>query len=67
MQKTPMSSQLVTGIVICVCMPTTVSTNVVFTKDALGNEAVSLINAVIGNIIGELVVYSEYCFRAGCN
>ena len=50
--KTPMSSGLATGIVICACMPTTVSTNVVLTKSAGGNEAVSLINAVVGNIIG---------------
>ena len=52
MLKTPMSSGLATGIVICACMPTTVSTNVVLTKSAGGNEAVSLINAVVGNIIG---------------
>lgn len=52
MLKTPMSSALAMGIVICACMPTTVSTNVVLTKSAGGNEAVSLINAVVGNIIG---------------
>ncbi len=31
-------------------MPTTISTNVVFTKQAAGNEAMALINAVIGNV-----------------
>jgi sodium/bile acid cotransporter 7 len=43
---------LASGIVIMAAMPTTVSTNVVFTQRAAGNEAAALINAVIGNIIG---------------
>jgi sodium/bile acid cotransporter 7 len=32
-----------------------VSTNVVFTRQAGGSEAVALINAVIGNVIGIFV------------
>lgn len=36
-------------------MPTTISTNVVFTKQAGGNEAVSLINSVVGNVAGIFV------------
>ncbi|KAG1678624.1 hypothetical protein FOA52_012631 [Chlamydomonas sp. UWO 241] len=47
-----MSSDLIDGIIICACMPTTVSSNVVLTQMAGGNEAVALINAVVGNIIG---------------
>ena len=43
---------LASGIIIMASMPTTVSTNVVFTQRAAGNEAAALINAVIGNIIG---------------
>lgn len=33
-------------------MPTTISSNVVFTRLAGGNEAVAVVNAVIGNLIG---------------
>ncbi len=40
---------------VCTSMPTTVSTNVVFTQQAGGNAAVALINAVVGNIIGIFV------------
>ncbi len=36
-------------------MPTTISTNVVFTKHAGGKEAVSLINSVLGSVIGIFV------------
>lgn len=46
---------LVDGLMIATAMPTTISTNVVFTKGAGGNEAIALINAVIGNIIGIFV------------
>lgn len=43
---------LADGVVIMASMPTTVSTNVVYTARAAGNEAAALVNAVIGNIIG---------------
>ncbi|KAI8472186.1 MAG: SBF-like CPA transporter family-domain-containing protein [Monoraphidium minutum] len=43
---------LADGMVVMAAMPTTVSTNVVFTKRAAGNEAAALVNAVLGNIIG---------------
>jgi sodium/bile acid cotransporter 7 len=43
---------LADGMVVMASMPTTVSTNVVFTAAAAGNEAAALVNAVIGNIIG---------------
>ncbi|KAG2484749.1 hypothetical protein HYH03_016496 [Edaphochlamys debaryana] len=50
-----MNSYLVNGLVVAMVMPTTISTNVVFTKQAGGNEAAALINAVIGNLIGIFV------------
>jgi sodium/bile acid cotransporter 7 len=52
MLKTPLNSSFSYGYMVACAMPTTVSTNVVFTKAANGNEACALINAVIGNIIG---------------
>eukprot|EP00201_Polytomella_parva_P020234 CAMPEP_0175044406 /NCGR_PEP_ID=MMETSP0052_2-20121109/3783_1 /TAXON_ID=51329 ORGANISM="Polytomella parva, Strain SAG 63-3" /NCGR_SAMPLE_ID=MMETSP0052_2 /ASSEMBLY_ACC=CAM_ASM_000194 /LENGTH=436 /DNA_ID=CAMNT_0016307689 /DNA_START=261 /DNA_END=1571 /DNA_ORIENTATION=+ len=47
-----LNTDLVNGIIIALCMPTTVASNVVFTSQAGGNEAVALINAVSGNILG---------------
>ncbi|KAF8059141.1 RCH1 [Scenedesmus sp. PABB004] len=40
------------GLVIMASMPTTVSTNVVYTARAAGNEPAALVNAVLGNILG---------------
>ncbi|KAG2427660.1 hypothetical protein HXX76_012309 [Chlamydomonas incerta] len=50
-----MNEDLVNGLVVAMTMPTTISTNVVFTKQSGGNEAAALINAVVGNIIGIFV------------
>lgn len=52
MLKTPLNTSFSLGFIVACAMPTTVSTNVVFTNQAGGNEACALINAVIGNIIG---------------
>ncbi|WIA18481.1 hypothetical protein OEZ85_009936 [Tetradesmus obliquus] len=49
------NDHLADGLVIMACMPTTVSTNVVYTARAAGNEAAALVNAVLGNIIGIFV------------
>lgn len=46
---------LVQGLIVTMGMPTTISSNVVFTKLAGGNEAVAVVNAVIGNLIGIFV------------
>ena len=43
---------LVNGILVALCIPTTISSNVLMTKQAHGNEAASLTNAVLGSIIG---------------
>ncbi|PNW86699.1 hypothetical protein CHLRE_02g095085v5 [Chlamydomonas reinhardtii] len=53
--RTSMNEDLVNGLVVAMTMPTTISTNVVFTKQSGGNEAAALINAVVGNIIGIFV------------
>lgn len=46
------SSLLLIGIVIAASTPTTVSSNVVMTKNANGNEATALMNAALGNVLG---------------
>ncbi|KAL7747201.1 LRR receptor-like serine/threonine-protein kinase RGI2 [Sorochytrium milnesiophthora] len=52
---TGLNDALVAGLTIASCLPTTISSNVVMTKQAGGNEAASLINATIGNILGILI------------
>ncbi|CAO3587652.1 unnamed protein product [Absidia cylindrospora] len=51
----PMSSLLLIGVVIAASTPTTVSSNVVMTKNAKGNEASALMNAALGNVLGIFV------------
>jgi sodium/bile acid cotransporter 7 len=50
--RTSLNADLVSGLVVCLSTSTTASTNVVFTKAAGGNEALALVNAVLGNLIG---------------
>jgi sodium/bile acid cotransporter 7 len=40
------------GIVVACSTPTTIASNVLMTKQAGGNEAAALVNAVVGNVIG---------------
>ncbi|KAI8971857.1 SBF-like CPA transporter family-domain-containing protein [Mycotypha africana] len=49
------NSLLLVGVVIAASTPTTVSSNVVMTKNADGNEASALMNAALGNVLGIFV------------
>ncbi|CAO0797387.1 unnamed protein product [Mucor circinelloides] len=49
------NSLLLVGVVIAASTPTTVSSNVVMTKNASGNEASALMNAALGNVLGIFV------------
>ncbi|ORX48580.1 hypothetical protein DM01DRAFT_1385505 [Hesseltinella vesiculosa] len=51
----PLNSLLLVGVVIAASTPTTVSSNVVMTKNAGGNEASALMNAALGNVLGIFV------------
>lgn len=53
--KLPINHMLLLGLVIAGCTPTTVSSNVVMTKNAKGNEASALMNAALGNVLGIFV------------
>jgi solute carrier family 10 (sodium/bile acid cotransporter), member 7 len=55
LSRLPLDKTLVTGIVIMACTPTTISSNVVMTKNAMGNEYSALVNAAVGNLIGIFV------------
>ena len=46
---------LVQGIIIACSTPTTIASNVLMTKQAKGNEAGALVNAVVGNVLGVFV------------
>jgi sodium/bile acid cotransporter 7 len=49
------NSMLASGIIVSMCCPTTVSSNVVLTVTSKGNEAASVTNSVIGNVVGVFV------------
>ncbi|CAO3630988.1 unnamed protein product [Mucor hiemalis] len=53
--RMPVNSLLLIGVVIAASTPTTVSSNVVMTKNANGNEASALMNAALGNVLGIFV------------
>ncbi|KAJ3097200.1 hypothetical protein HDU97_005085 [Phlyctochytrium planicorne] len=52
---TKFNDTLIKGLIIACSTPTTISSNVLMTKQAGGNEAGALTNAVIGNIIGVFI------------
>lgn len=43
------------GIVIMICTPTTIASNITFTRNAHGNDATCLVEVVIGNMCGILI------------
>ncbi|KAK7207834.1 SBF-like CPA transporter family-domain-containing protein [Myxozyma melibiosi] len=49
------SPWILIGIIITGCTPTTVSSNVVMTRTAKGNESLSLIEVSIGNVLGAFI------------
>jgi solute carrier family 10 (sodium/bile acid cotransporter), member 7 len=51
-QSNIIGTDLANGMVVCACMPMTISTVVVLTKAADGDEASSVFNSAIGNVIG---------------
>ncbi|KAJ3192993.1 hypothetical protein HK101_005611 [Irineochytrium annulatum] len=62
---TSFNQTLIKGLIIACATPTTISSNVLMTKQAAGNEAGALTNAVIGNILGVLVSPSLIYAYAG--
>ncbi|KAJ3308210.1 hypothetical protein HDU76_004071, partial [Blyttiomyces sp. JEL0837] len=62
---TSFDSTLIKGLIIACSTPTTISSNVLMTKQANGDEAGALTNAVIGNIIGVFISPSLIFTYAG--
>ncbi|CAF0951803.1 unnamed protein product [Rotaria sp. Silwood1] len=55
LSRTSMNKILIFGIIIMASMSTTGSSNVIMTKNALGNEYAALLNAIVGNILGTFI------------
>ncbi|KAJ3112398.1 hypothetical protein HK100_002351, partial [Physocladia obscura] len=49
------NTTLAKGLILATCTPTTVSSNVIMTKNSNGDEAAALTNAVLGNILGVFI------------
>ncbi|ORX92449.1 hypothetical protein K493DRAFT_338807 [Basidiobolus meristosporus CBS 931.73] len=52
---TPINKYLLAGLIVMSSTPTTISSNVVMTKSALGNESAALTNATLGNVLGVFI------------
>ncbi|CAF1203845.1 unnamed protein product [Adineta steineri] len=50
--KLSLNKLLINGIIVMSCTSTAISTSVIMTKNAGGNEGISLLNGLIGNILG---------------
>lgn len=55
LQRVSFDDLLAQGLIIALSCPTTISSNVLMTKAAGGNEAAALINAVLGSILGVFI------------
>ena len=52
---TSLNDALLDGLLICLCLPTTISSAVVLTLNCYGNEAASVINTAMANMLGIVV------------
>lgn len=50
-----MDSGLLVGMIFLGCVPTTISSNVIMTKQANGNQALTVVQSTLGNFLGPFV------------
>ena len=50
-----LSNFVYVGFIVLACIPTTITSCVVFTRNAIGNEEASLFNATLGNVLGIVI------------
>ncbi len=50
-----MDPALLVGMIFLACVPTTISSNVIMTRQAHGNQALTVVQSTLGNVIGPIV------------
>ena len=50
-----MDAGLLVGMIFAGCVPTTISSNVVMTKQASGNQALTVVESTLGNLLGPFI------------
>jgi len=58
LRQTAFNSQLIDGLIVLSCLPTTISMCVILTKTGGGNEAAAVFNATVSNFLGIFITPS---------
>ena len=62
-----MDAGLLVGLIFTGCVPTTISSNVIMTKQANGNQALTVVQSTLGNFLGPFVAPLLILMYLSCN
>lgn len=62
-----MDGGLLVGLIFTGCVPTTISSNVIMTKQANGNQALTVVQSTLGNFLGPFVAPLLILMYLSCN